>query len=360
MTAFLSLDLCLTRGDFTLEASLALPRGVTAFFGRSGAGKSTLAHLIAGFIRPDRGRVTLDGMTLVDRDRHTFVPPHRRRIAVVFQDARLFPHLSVKGNLAYGQWFRRSTIDPDRIIALLGLAPLMGRRPATLSGGERQRVAIARALMTAPDLLILDEPLSALDLARREEILPYLDQLKREFSLPMIYVSHALDEVVRLADHLVLIENGRIAGSGPIATLLPQLAGLGTGFDSGALLRAQVTALAPDGMAHLAFDGGTLLVPGRTLTLGQSVRLHLQARDVAIALAPPVGISIQNAVPATITEIIPRDGAAVDVRLACADTILVARLTTRAADTLKLHPGLCVWALIKSVALEPAQGRMIL
>lgn len=360
MTPFLSLDLKLTRGDFSLEATLALPPGITAFFGRSGAGKSTLAHLIAGFIRPDRGHLIVNGVRLVDQSRRLFVPPHRRRIAVVFQDSRLFPHLSVKRNLSYGQWFRQSAIDPHTIIDLLGLAPLLMRNPTTLSGGERQRVAIGRALMASPDLLILDEPLSALDFARREEILPYLDQLKRVFSLPMIYVSHALDEVVRLADHLVLIEKGRITGAGPIATILPQLGGFGTGFESGASLTVTVAALDPDGIAHLQFDGGVLLVPNRTLVIGQTVRLHLQARDVAIALAPPHGISIQNTLPAIVTEIIPRDGASVDVLLACAGTVLVAHLTARSADTLALHPGLPVWALIKSVALEPARGRLTL
>ena len=201
----LAIDIALSRPGFTLEVAFDSPGGVTALFGRSGAGKSTIAGMLAGLIRPDRGRITVDGDVLVDRSAGIFVPPHRRRIGSVFQDGRLFPHLSVRRNLLYGAWFagRRVTGRPlDDIVDLLGIGPLLDRRPATLSGGEKQRVAIGRALLMGPRLLVLDEPLAALDQARKDEILPYLERLRDETRLPMVYVSHSRDEVVRLADQI--------------------------------------------------------------------------------------------------------------------------------------------------------------
>jgi molybdate transport system ATP-binding protein len=312
---------------------------------------------------PDRGRIRVNGEVLVDTDAGRFVPPHRRRIGMVFQDGRLFPHLSVRRNLLYGAFFmgladRHQRLGP--IVELLGIGPLLHRRPATLSGGEKQRVAIGRALLTQPRLLVLDEPLAALDQARKAEILPYLERLRDELKLPMIYVSHALDEVVRLADHLVLLEAGRVVAAGPIGAVMSRPgAGIGrTGAEPGAVLDCVVADRdEAHGLARLDFPGGHLRVPLADLTLGQRLRVHVRARDVSIALERPKDISILNMLPGRITERIDRDPAATLIRLDCAGTPLVAEVTRLSADGLGLVPGREVHALIKSVAFGRAADR---
>jgi molybdate transport system ATP-binding protein len=351
----LTIDITLARPGFALEAAFDSPGGVTALFGRSGAGKSTLAGLLAGLVRPDRGRIALDGEVLVDSAARVFVPPHRRRIGCVFQDGRLFPHLSVRQNLLYGAWFqgRRAAGQPlADIVELLGIGHLLGRSPATLSGGEKQRVAIGRALLMGPRLLVLDEPLAALDQTRKDEILPYLERLRDETRLPMVYVSHSRDEVVRLADQLVMIEAGRVTASGPLGEVMARL-DLGGGPEPGAVLAATVGAIdTVHELATLDFPGGRLIVPAGRLAAGQRLRVQLRARDVAIATTPPQGLSILNALPATILDLTDAGPAAVGVRLDCGGTILVAQITRLSAENLALAPGKPVHALIKSVSFD--------
>jgi len=351
----LAIDIALSRPGFRLEVAFDSPGGVTALFGRSGAGKSTIAGLLAGLIKPDRGRIEIDGEVLVDRAAGIFVPPHRRRIGSVFQDGRLFPHLTVRRNLLYGAWFagRQASGKPlSDIVDLLGIGALLDRRPATLSGGEKQRVAIGRALLMGPRLLVLDEPLAALDQARKDEILPYLERLRDETRLPMVYVSHSRDEVVRLADRLVVIDAGKVVSSGPIAEVSSRF-DAAIGAEPAAVLAVTVSAIdQAHGLATLDFAGGRLTVPVGRLALGQQLRLQIRARDVAIATGRPEGLSILNILPATILEMTDTGPTAVGLRLDCGGTVLVAEITRLSAATLGLEPGRAVHALIKSVSFD--------
>jgi molybdate transport system ATP-binding protein len=350
----LAVDITLDRPGFRLAASFTSPGGVTALFGPSGAGKTTLGLLVAGLVRPTRGRIDLDGAVLVDTASGSFVAPHRRGIPVVFQDGRLFPHLTVRQNLAYGRWFG-GTGSLQPIVDLLDLGPLLARRPATLSGGEARRVAIGRALVSRARLLILDEPLTGLDAARRQEILPYLARLRDTLRIPIILITHGTDEVIRLADTLVLLEHGTAVRAGPVAEILAWLGD----DDAGTMIDATVEAVDAEwGLATLAFAGGSLRVPRGHLAAGQAVRLHLRARDVAVATVAPLGTSILNALPARIEAIEPAGETAVDLRLAVGPTRLVARITRLSADTLNLAPGRPVQALIKSVAFARGGDRL--
>jgi molybdate transport system ATP-binding protein len=357
----LDVDFTLTLPGFRLEVRFIGTGGVTALFGRSGTGKTTLANVLAGHIRPDRGHIRLGERVLVDIEAGIFVPPHRRRIATVFQDGRLLPHLNVRANLLYGAWFNRA-VDRQKlaeIVGLLGLEALLRRYPRHLSGGEKQRVAIGRALLAAPSLLVLDEPLASLDAARKAEILPYLETLRDRLNLPMIYVSHALDEVIRLADTLVLLEAGKVRAAGPIGEVMSRLdLGPGAGrADSGAVLAAAVETIdAGYGLATLVFPGGRMRVPADGLATGQTLRLHIPARDVAIARDRPEGLSILNALPVTIAEMTAVDAGAVELRLSLGPSLLVSRVTRLSAETLGLAPGQDVYALIKSIALDRAGG----
>ena len=344
--------------SFTLDAELDLPgRGVTALFGQSGCGKTTLLRCIAGLERGG-GRLEVNGETWQDAD--NFVATHRRALGYVFQDARLFAHLRVRGNLDYGmrRAFRRTTGADSRpfdsIVELLGLGPLLDRFPERLSGGEQQRVAIARALLTAPRLLLMDEPLASLDLARKQEILPYLERLRDELEMPVLYVSHAADEVARLADHIVVMDAGRVVAQGPLAETLARLdLPIRLGEDAGAVFAATVAER--DAEWHLArveFDGGDLWVRDSGAALGSRVRLRILARDISIAASRHDDVSIMNMLPATVTAHVGEDHPAlVLVQLHVGGTALLARLTRRSAQRLDLAPGRRVWAQIKAVAL---------
>jgi molybdate transport system ATP-binding protein len=350
----LEIDLQLARPGFALDAHFTSEGRVTALFGRSGAGKSTLVGLVTGALRPDRGRIRLDDRVWFDSDARITVPHHRRRIGTVYQDGRLFPHLTVRQNLLYATWFRGGAGRLGQVLDLLGIEALLQRYPATLSGGEKSRVAIGRALLSEPALLVLDEPLAALDTARKDEILPYLERLRDEIGLPMIYVSHALDEVIRLADTLVVLDAGKIAAAGPIDAVMSRLdLGPGAGrTEAGAVIAATVAGLDPaHGLAQLEFAGGSLLVPADGLRPGQTLRLHIRARDVAIATSAPVGLSILNILPAEIVDLRATDQA-VEIQLAVGPTRLVARVTRLSAESLGLAPGQRVHALIKSVAFD--------
>ena len=346
----------LDRPDFSLDVDLQLPgQGVTALFGQSGSGKTTLLRCMAGLERAT-GEFRL-GETLW-QDERTFVPVHRRPLAYVFQEASLFAHLNVRKNLQFGQQrvpenLRRVSLE--QAIELLGIGHLLERMPAHLSGGEKQRVAIARALAVSPQLLLMDEPLSALDFARKQEILPYLERLHDELDIPVVYVSHSPDEVARLADHLVVLEGGRATAQGPIGEVLAQLdTPIRLGEDAGVVVEASVAER--DSNWHLArveFAGGQQLwVRDGGQALGQRVRLRIPASDVSLTLEPQCGTSILNALPARIVEMAEDTHPALAlVRLQVGTASILARLTKRSAAALHLHPGQSVWAQVKAVAL---------
>ncbi|HEX6957927.1 MAG TPA: molybdenum ABC transporter ATP-binding protein [Ferrovibrio sp.] len=354
----LAVDIRHAQGGFSLEARFACDAGITALFGRSGAGKTTLVNLIAGLIRPQSGRILLDGRVLADTAAGSFVPPHRRRIGYVFQEGRLFPHLNVRQNLLYGRWFNKGGRDAagfSHVVELLGLGDLLLRRPGNLSGGEKQRVAIGRALLARPHALLMDEPLTSLDVARKEEILPYLERLRDETKLPIVYVSHAIPEVTRLADTVVLLSEGRVQAVGSIAELSGRLDlfPLTGRYEAGAVLEAKVQSHdAAYGLSVLRLRAGTLRVPLLDLAPGSIVRPRIRARDVTLALSPPQDTSALNILPGRVAEIGDASGAMVDIRLDCGGDMLLARITRLSLERLGLAPGKRVYAMVKTVALD--------
>jgi molybdate transport system ATP-binding protein len=350
-------------GRFELDARFGAGAGLTVLFGRSGSGKTSIVNVIAGLIRPAEGRVAVDGVTLVDTARGIFLPPHRRRIGYVFQESRLFPHLSVRHNLLYGRWFtpradRRERLD--RIVDLLGLGHLLDRRPADLSGGERQRVAIGRALLASPRLLLMDEPLASLDAPRKEEILPYIERLRDEARLPIVYVSHAVAEVTRLATTMVLLSDGRVEAVGPVPEIMARLdlAPMTGRFEAGAVLETRVAghdeAAGLTRLAAGASEDETFRVLKLDLPVGAHVRVRVRARDVILATGRPVGLRALNILAGEVVELAPEaDGPAVDVRLALpGGQILLSRITRRSAADLGIVPGRRVYAIVKTVALD--------
>lgn len=345
---------------FTLDASFDAPAGVTALFGRSGSGKTTLINAVAGLLRPDHGRITLGGQTLLDTSRGLSLPSHKRRIGYVFQEARLFPHLTVMQNLRYGAWFASAfaakTDQQDQMIDMLGLAPLLHRRPAALSGGEKQRVAIGRALLSAPQLLLMDEPLAALDDARKAEILPYLEKLRDHTKTPILYVSHVMQEVARLATTLVVLDAGRVLRAGPLAAMLadPTLAPALGLRDAGALLHAVVAAQEPDGLTRLQTAAGPLWLPRVAAPPGTELRIRIAAQDVILSRSRPEGLSALNILPATVASLRVGDGPGALVQLQIGPDLLLARITRRSADALGLQTGSPVFAILKSVAVAQA------
>ena len=354
----IDVDITVRRGAFLLRAAFRSDAPIVALFGRSGSGKTTLVEAIAGLVRPLSGRIVIDGRTLFDAAGGVDLPPEDRRVGYVFQEGLLFPHMSVRANLAYGERARRAVpggIARERIVALLGLEALMERRPATLSGGEKQRVAIGRALLSQPRMLLMDEPLAALDGARKSEILRYVELLRDEVRLPIVYVSHALEEVTRLADHLVVVSEGRILAEGAVATLLGRadLAPHTGRFEAGAVVETTVARHDEAwGLTVLRFDGGELVVPNMDALPGEPVRARIRARDVALAMEPPARASFQNVLRARVESLGGEFGALVDVRLRVGATPLVARVTRKSAGDLGLAPGTEVWALLKSVSLD--------
>ena len=344
-------------GAFVLDASFTAPNGVTALFGRSGSGKTTIVNAVAGLLRPQAGRITLAGRTLLDTARGLEVPVHRRHIGYVFQEGRLFPHLTVAQNLAFGGWFAPGSVPRTErwhVIELLGIAHLLERRPGRLSGGEKQRVAIGRALLAQPQVLLLDEPLAALDEARKAEILPYLERLRDETRIPVVYVSHAVPEVARLATTVVALADGRVQRVGPVGDVLADPDGFAPfgRDDSGGLLTARVVGTdASDGLTELAVAAGRLLVPDLDAAIGTTVRVYVHARDVVLAAEPPRGLSALNVLAARVSAI-GGDGAVVDVVLAVGDERLVARITRRSLKALDLAPGRSCFAILKAVAVS--------
>ncbi len=355
----LDVEIAHVAGDFRLDVAFSLEtRGVVALFGPSGSGKSTTINAIAGLIRPQRGRIVVGGRVLTDTARRIFLPPRRRRIGYVFQDARLFPHMSVRSNLMFG-WRRSASPPPkaevERLIDLLGIGHLLDRRPRHLSGGERSRVALGRAILCAPDLLLLDEPMASLDRARREEILPYLDRLRVETTTPMVYVSHSIEEVTRLADTMVVLDHGRVAAVGDVGTVTTRLDLFPiTGrLDAAAVVEARIAEAVPGGeMSVLEFDGGRLLVPGYAGPPGVSVRTRIAARDVILSLAEPGEISANNVLQVTIAEIRREDGPYTEILLTAGPTRLIARVTHSSVERLRLAPGLRLFAVIKAINVD--------
>lgn len=354
------------REQFRLDVDFsARSPGVIALFGRSGSGKTTLAQLLTGLLTPDSGVIELDGTRLYDSNTSVSVRTEDRRIGYVFQDGRLFPHLTVRGNLLYG-WKRRASNTPrdaglpDRLIQLLGLERLLEQRPWQLSGGERQRVALGRALLAHPRLLLLDEPLAALDQMRREEVLPYLERVRDEWRIPIIYVSHQFDEVLRLATHVVLMEHGRSVASGDVITVSrdPRLRTIVGAEALGAVVEGTLAQAADaSGLGSVRVGHGTLQLPTGQLQLGQRMRLQLLARDLILALNAPHGMSVRNRLSGTIIEIRPDDAHSLLVSVDVGGPVLVARVTSLSATEMELREGLQLWVLVKSVTLRPFAHR---
>ena len=352
----LELNLTRQQGDFKLNVAFSVePRGVFALFGPSGAGKTTLIHMIAGLKRPDQGRVILNDVVFCDTARGIFLPPHLRHVGVVFQSCLLFPHLNVRGNLRYG--VRRNpagaNISFDHVVEVLGIADLLARPVHALSGGEQQRVALGRALLSRPRLLLLDEPLASLDMARRDEVMKLFEQVRDQFAIPMIYVSHAMEEIVRLADNVAVITGGNLAAIGPPEEIFsrPDLPALSGQPDAGAAIFATVSRHDPHfGLSALSFPGGELWVPQVSLPIGGGLRLRILARDVTLALGRPEDSSVLNIFPGVIAGVGRPHGPYVEVQVDIGSPIL-ARLTVKSMQRLALIPGKEVFAMIKAVAI---------
>ena len=347
------------QGDFTVDASFeGAPSGVTALYGLSGAGKTSIINMVAGLASPDEGRITVNGLCLFDSQKGINLPPERRRVGYVFQDGRLLPHLSVRSNLIYGMKLvpkKRRVVDFDAVVELLGIGHLLHRRPNRLSGGEKQRVAIGRALLTSPAMLLMDEPLASLDAARKAEILPFIMQLSRKFSLPILYVSHQMDEILNLADRLVVLDQGRVADSGDLEDLLSRQElqqYMGGADEHGSVLATVVeNPLDAAGLTLLRFGDRILKVAPVNMPRGTAIRVRIASWNVGIALEAPKSTSFQNIFPGRIETIVDDGKFFVDLRLDVGKP-LWARVTRESYRDLNLTEGQLVYALIKSVTVS--------
>ena len=342
--------------EFNIDFS-APGDGIAALFGRSGSGKSTIVEAIAGGLQPDRGRIIVNGVQFVDTARGVSLPIEQRRVGYVFQNSRLFPHLNVHSNLLYG--YRRAKgdrfVETDQAIALLGLEDLLTRRPHRLSGGERQRVAIGRAILAQPSLLLMDEPLSSLDPPRKAELLPYIERLRDELKLPIFYISHDFNEVMRLADYLVVVDHGHIARHGPLLELAsdPELSPLVGRYEAGSVIACTIDGHDDEShLTRLTFGPHTIDAPKIDANRGTEVRVRLRARDVALALTEPTDTTIANRLPGRLTEMVERDGPYLDVGVDVGGTVIRSLITRASAARLGLKPGQEVWALVRIVALD--------
>lgn len=345
-------------GEFEIDVYFRTGPGITALFGRSGCGKTSIVSMIAGLLKPDRGSISADGRVLYDSELRIDIPAHRRRVACIFQDARLFPNLTVHKNLLYGLQLapREARFTSfEHVVDMLGIAALLNRRPGALSGGEKQRVAIGRALLTSPSVLLMDEPLASLDAQRKAEIMPYIERLRRDFGLSMVYVSHAVEEVLRLADTVVMLQNGRVSAVGPLEETLGRidLYPVMGRKEAGSILATSVIAHDDsDALTTLRFDGGALQIPRVNLPPGTLLRIHVRARDVALAVQRPDGISIRNILAGRVTETADSAGAYVEVKVAIGGSSLVSRISRQAARELRIAIGHEVYVLIKSIAID--------
>jgi molybdate transport system ATP-binding protein len=354
----LQIDIRHRLGAFKLEVRLNAGSGLTALFGRSGAGKTSLVNIVAGLIRPHEGRVIIDDVVLIDTARGIFVPGHRRRLGYVFQDGRLFPHLTVRQNLLYGRWFSGESGERDqfdRVVGLLGLDHLLGRRPERLSGGEKQRVAIGRALLANPRLLLMDEPLASLDEARRAEILPTIERLRDHAGVPIVYVSHSVAEVARLATTIAVMSEGTVVAVAPASEIMQRLDlfPLTGRAEAGAVIEAVLEGHDEAfGLSLLRSKAGLWRLPRIDLAPGTRLRMRVRARDVMLATEAPENVSALNVFPAVIAEMVGRERASVDVRLDCNGEALVARVTRYSVEHLALQRGATVFAMAKSVSFD--------
>ncbi|MCL2896172.1 molybdenum ABC transporter ATP-binding protein ModC [Brenneria tiliae] len=351
----LQLDFNQQLGDLKLSVKEDLPAsGITAVFGVSGAGKTSLINAIVGLTRPDSGRILLNDRVLADTGRGIFLPPEKRHIGYVFQDARLFPHYRVRGNLRYGMAAAMGK-QFDDIVALLGIAPLLNRYPLTLSGGEKQRVAIGRALLTAPQLLLMDEPLASLDLPRKRELLPYLERLAKEVNIPILYVSHSMEEILRLADRVLVLDRGKVKAQGLLeevwasSALRPWL----PREEQSSILNVRVLEHHDRyAMTALSLGDRRLWVGKVDAPVNTPLRIRINAADVSLVLQPPQVSSIRNILPARVAECIEVEDQ-IEVKLAVGEQILWARITPWARDDLALRPNLPLYAQVKSVSITP-------
>ncbi len=347
--------IALRRGSFSLDMDFRIERsGVTALFGPSGAGKTSVVSAIAGLIRPDDGRIVVNGRTVFDRAAGIDIAISDRRVGYVFQDARLFPHMDVEGNLLFG-WRRAQNRanagEIASIVEMLGIGHLRNRSPRGLSGGEKQRVAIGRALLSSPEILLLDEPMASLDAGRREEILPYLERLRDARQIPVLYVSHALDEVARLADEVVVLKEGRLSAQGSVFDLMPSI-----DPQAGVVLPVTVARHRGDGLTELDFGGGVLLVRRLQLDPGKTLRVRIAAADVMISLHPLTDVSANNLIAAQVTELRSIGPGSTDVVLAAGTATLVARVTEASVFRLALKKGVAVFAVVKAVTVDAAMA----
>ncbi len=346
-------------GAFTLNADLTAGKGVTALFGRSGSGKTSVIRIIAGLTKPDQGLLTLDDTVLADRAKRLFTPCHKRHFGTVFQEARLFPHLTVEQNLHYGRWFSAKgnrQADSTTMIDLLGIGDLLKRRPEKLSGGEKQRVAIGRALLSSPRLLLMDEPLAALDEARKAEIIPYLERLRDETKIPIIYVSHSISEVSRLADQIVVMKDGKVEATGPAAEILsrPAFTAQLERREIGSILSGSVAAFdGTHGLATIRLREVILQIPAASAAVGRAVRVHIPARDVMLATVKPKGLSALNILQGYIADIVLSNDGMAMVHVDCGGDIIASRITSLSVERLELASGKPIFAIIKSAALDP-------
>jgi molybdate transport system ATP-binding protein len=361
----LDIDVKKRQGDFSLEAAFETDgAGVTALFGHSGAGKTTLINLIAGLLRPDTGHIQVNGRTLFDSQRGINVPPEKRRVGYVFQDSRLFPHFSVKTNLTYGMNRLSPSeryIDYHQVVDLLGIGPLLKRGPATLSGGEKQRIAIGRALLASPMLLLLDEPLASLDAARKSEVLPFVGRLPQELSIPIIYVTHSVDEILNLSDYMVFLDSGRLIAADRIenVTTRPEFRRLTGQGQGGTIISTCVTSHdRTAGLTHLGFEGGSFKVPLLDKQIGSTLRVRIRPQDVALALEPPLRTSFQNIFPGRVETIEHDNRGYAYVGLNIGHLLLI-QITSIACAELQLEPGKSAFALIKSISVSVGK-RLIL
>jgi molybdate transport system ATP-binding protein len=347
-------------GAFSLDAAFETSGRLTALFGPSGSGKTSLVNLIGGLLRPDEGRIVADGRVLADTAARIFVPRHKRRIGYVFQDARLFPHMTVRQNLRYGRFFTPASArygDVDGVVEMLGLGHLLDRRPGLMSGGEKQRVAIGRALLASPRLILMDEPLASLDDRRKAEIMPYIERLRDETKVPIVYVSHSVSEVARLATDIVVLDEGRVAAAGPTSEILQRLDLLPEEErgEGGAVLEMRVTGRNEAfGMSSLASRAGEIHVAGLDVEAGATIRVRIRARDVIVATERPRGLSALNILAGNIAGVSSGNGLFADVLIDCNGEIITARITRQSAEMLGLAAGLDVFAVIKSVTFDRA------
>ncbi len=345
-------------GDFQLSAAFtAEPASITAIFGKSGAGKTSLINTIAGLSMPSSGLITVGSTPLFDAGHNINLPPHERQIGYIFQDDRLFPHLSVRNNLLYGtnrQGVTNTKIGLSDVTVLLGIGHLLDRKPGSLSGGEKQRVAIGRALLSNPRLLLMDEPLASLDVQRRHDILPFIEKIRDEFGVTILYVSHAIEEVIQLADKMIVLSNGRMAAEGTVEDIMSRLDlhPLTGRFDAGAVIATEFDTYESEfDLGRLSFPGGQLQVAGLNLEAGTPLRAHIRARDVSLMLNEPEGTSVLNVFKGTVTEVREEDGPQLDLLIDIGSS-LIARVTRKSYQELGLKAGSEVYAMIKAVAID--------